>query len=402
MTACFVFARLPISKVQCSINRLETTMGDQWETCPKGPPMLSREERNPLSDWWWTVDRPMLGAILALMLSGIVLSLAASPPVAVRIGLDPFHFFSHHVMFLLPSFIVMIGVSFMSPRQIRRTALIVFAASVILIVATLLLGPEVKGSRRWITLLGLNIQASESAKPSFVVMAAWLFAESTKRPEMPATSMAIVLLLTLVSLLVMEPDFGQTMLILMVWGALFFIAGMRMVWVAGLAGAAAAGLFSAYLFVPHVAGRIKRFMNPASGDTFQVDMAMEAFWNGGWFGLGPGEGIAKRSLPDSHTDFVFAVIVIRTLTRAYSSEDMFARFAASGLAILFGVQAAINMAVNLQLIPAKGMTLPFISYGGSSIISLAYGVGMMLALTRQRPRTEVESMNAAGVSRGYA
>ncbi len=196
---------------------------------------------------------------------------------------------------------------------------------------------------------------------------------------------------------------------------------MRMIWVAGLAGAAAVGLFGAYLLVPHVAGRIKRFMNPASGDTFQVDMAMEAFWNGGWFGLGPGEGIAKRSLPDSHTDFVFAVaaeefgiilclalvslfafVVIRTLTRAYSSEDMFARFAASGLAILFGVQAAINMAVNLQLIPAKGMTLPFISYGGSSIISLAYGVGMMLALTRQRPRTEVESMNAAGVSRGYA
>ncbi len=374
--------------------------------------MLSREERNPLSDWWWTVDRPLLGAIIALMLSGIVLSLAASPAVAVRIGLDPFHFFNHHVMFLLPSFIVMIGVSFMSPRQIRRTALIVFAVSVILIVATLVLGPEVKGSRRWITLLGLNIQASESAKPSFVVVAAWLFAESTRKPEMPATSMALVLLLMLVSLLVMEPDFGQTMLILMVWGALFFIAGMRMIWVAGLAGAAAAGLFGAYLLVPHVAGRIKRFMNPASGDTFQVDTAMEAFANGSWFGLGPGEGIAKRSLPDSHTDFVFAVaaeefgivlclallalfafIVFRALSRAYSTEDMFARFAASGLAIMFGVQAAINMAVNLQLIPAKGMTLPFISYGGSSIVSLAYGVGMMLALTRLRPRSELASLS---------
>ena len=200
---------------------------------------------------------------------------------------------------------------------------------------------------------------------------------------MPATSMAMPLLLMLVSLLVMEPDFGQTMLILMVWGTLFFIAGMRMIWVAGLAGAAAAGLFGAYMFVPHVAGRIKRFMNPASGDTFQVDTAMEAFYNGGWFGLGPGEGIAKRILPDSHTDFVFAVaaeefgiilclvllalfafIVIRALMRAYN-EDMFARFAASGLAIMFGVQAAINMSVNLQLIPAKGMTLPFISYGGS-------------------------------------
>jgi cell division protein FtsW len=383
--------------------------------------MLARDQRTPFSDWWWTIDKPLLAAVIALMFGGVILSLAASPPVATRIGLDPFHFFSRHVLFLLPSFIVLITVSFLSPRQIRRAALVVFFVSIALIVMTLLIGPEVKGSRRWITLVGVNIQASESAKPAFVILAAWLFAESTRRPEMPATSMAMALLLMLVALLVMEPDFGQTMLILMVWGALFFIAGMRMIWVAGLAGAAGLGLFSAYLFVPHVAGRIKRFMNPASGDTFQVDMAMEAFWNGGWFGLGPGEGIAKRSLPDSHTDFVFAVaaeefgiilclallalfafVVIRTLSRAYATEDMFARFAASGLAILFGVQAAINMAVNLQLIPAKGMTLPFISYGGSSIISLAYGVGMMLALTRQRPRTEIESVNAAGAVQGYA
>ena len=383
--------------------------------------MLSREQRNPLSDWWWTVDRLQLAAIFALILAGIILSLAASPPVATRIGLDSFHFFNRHVMFLLPSFIVLIGVSFLSPQHIRRTALIVFALSIALIVATLLFGPEVKGSRRWITLIGVNIQASESAKPAFVVLAAWLFAESARRPEMPATSMALVLLLMLVSLLVMEPDFGQTMLILMVWGALFFIAGMRMIWVAGLAGAAGAGLFGAYLFVPHVAGRIKRFMNPASGDTFQVDTAMEAFYNGGWFGLGPGEGIAKRSLPDSHTDFVFAVageefgiilclgllglfafIVVRALMRAYSTEDMFARFAASGLAIMFGMQAAINMSVNLQLIPAKGMTLPFISYGGSSMISLAYGVGMMLALTRLRSRTEILSMGDTAERHSYA
>jgi cell division protein FtsW len=383
--------------------------------------MISREQRTPFSEWWWTVDRLQLAAIVTLMLAGIILSLAASPPVATRIGLDPFHFFNRHVLFLLPSFIVLIAVSFLSPRQIRRTALIVFAVSVVLIVTTLLIGPEVKGSRRWITLIGVNIQASESAKPAFVVLAAWLFAESARRPEMPATTMALTLLLTLVSLLVLEPDFGQTMLILMVWGSLFFIAGMRMVWVFGLAGAAGAGLFGAYLLVPHVAGRIKRFMDPASGDTFQVDTAMEAFGNGGWFGLGPGEGIAKRSLPDSHTDFVFAVgaeefgivlclaivalfafIVIRALTRAYATEDLFARFAASGLAILFGVQAAINMSVNLHLIPAKGMTLPFISYGGSSMVSLAYGVGMMLALTRLRPRTEMNSIGDANAVRGYA
>jgi cell division protein FtsW len=383
--------------------------------------MISREQRTPLSEWWWTVDRLQLAAIVTLMLAGIILSLAASPPGATRIGLDPFHFFNRHVLFLLPSFIVLIAVSFLSPRQIRRTALIVFAVSVVLIVTTLLIGPELKGSRRWITLIGVNIQASESAKPAFVVLAAWLFAESARQPEMPATTMALTLLLTLVSLLVLEPDFGQTMLILMVWGALFFIAGMRMVWVFGLAAAAGAGLFGAYLLVPHVAGRIKRFMDPASGDTFQVDTAMEAFGNGGWFGLGPGEGIAKRSLPDSHTDFVFAVgaeefgivlclavvalfafIVIRALTRAYATEDLFARFAASGLAILFGMQAAINMSVNLHLIPAKGMTLPFISYGGSSMVSLAYGVGMMLALTRLRPRTEMNSIGDANAVRGYA
>src|SRR5258707_3232484 len=274
---------------------------------PLGPPMISREQRTPLSEWWWTVDRLLLVAILALMLGGIILSLAASPPVATRIGLDPFHFFNRHVLFLLPSFIVLIGVSFLAPRQIRRAALIVFAISIILIVATLLFGPEVKGSRRWITLLGLNIQASESAKPAFVILAAWLFAESARRPEMPATSMALVVLMMLVSLLVMEPDFGQTMLILMVWGALFFIAGMRIVWVFGLAGAAAAGLFSAYLLVPHVAGRIKRFMDPASGDTFQVDTAMEAFANGGWVRVRPRGGIAQRTLPDRRTGFVFAV-----------------------------------------------------------------------------------------------
>jgi cell division protein FtsW len=420
MTGVVVAGNVAPSNVIDPLNPPVTSLRDQWaESCLLEAPMLSREERNPLSEWWWTVDRPLLGAIIALMLSGIILSLAASPPVATRIGLDPFHFFNHHVLFLAPSLIVLLGVSFLSPRQIRRSALIVFVVSVALIAATLLIGPEVKGSRRWITLLGLNIQASESAKPAFVVLAAWLFSESARRPEMPATSMALALLLTLVSMLVMEPDFGQTMLILMVWGSLFFIAGMRMIWVLGLAGAASAGLFTAYLLVPHVAGRIKRFMNPASGDTFQVDTAMEAFSNGGWFGLGPGEGIAKRSLPDSHTDFVFAVaaeefgivlclallslfafIVIRTLSRAYRNEDMFSRFAASGLAIMFGVQAAINMSVNLQLIPAKGMTLPFISYGGSSIVSLAYGVGMMLALTRLRPSTEVESIE--GAVRGLA
>ncbi|HEY0236660.1 MAG TPA: putative lipid II flippase FtsW [Afipia sp.] len=383
--------------------------------------MISREQRTPLSEWWWTVDRLLLAAIMALILAGVILSLAASPPVASRIGLDPFHFFNRHVLFLIPSIVVMIATSFLSPKHIRRSALIVFAFSVVLIVLTLMFGPEVKGARRWITLVGINIQASEAAKPAFVVLVAWLFSESARRPEMPATSMALGLLMLIVSLFVMEPDFGQTMLVLAVWGALFFIAGMRMIWVFGLIGVSAVGLFSAYVLVPHVAGRIKRFMDPASGDTFQVDLAMESFVRGGWFGQGPGEGTVKRLLPDSHTDFVFAVaaeefgiilclallalfafIVLRSLSRAYATEDLFSRFAIAGLAIMFGTQASINIAVNLHLIPAKGMTLPFISYGGSSMISLAYGIGMLLALTRQRPRVEMESIGAANAVRAFA
>lgn len=383
--------------------------------------MISREQRTPLSEWWWTIDRLLLAAIMALILAGVILSLAASPPVAARIGLDPFHFFNRHVLFLIPSIIVMIATSFLSPKHVRRSALIVFAFSIVLIVLTLMFGPEVKGAKRWITILGVNIQASEAAKPAFVVLVAWLFSESARRPEMPATSMALGLLMLVVALFVMEPDFGQTMLVLAVWGTLFFIAGMRMIWVFGLIGASAVGLFSAYLLVPHVAGRIKRFMDPASGDTFQVDLAMESFMRGGWFGQGPGEGTVKRLLPDSHTDFVFAVaaeefgiilclallalfafIVLRSLSRAYATEDLFSRFAITGLAIMFGTQAAINISVNLHLIPAKGMTLPFISYGGSSMVSLAYGIGMLLALTRQRPRVEMESIGAANAVRAFA
>jgi cell division protein FtsW len=373
--------------------------------------MIARDQRTPFGEWWWTVDRLLLAALLTLMLGGIVLSLAASPAVAVRIGLDPFHFFNRHVAFLVPSFIVLLATSLMSPRGVRRSALIVFAIGIVLMALTLVFGAEVKGSRRWISVIGISLQASEFVKPTFVILIAWLFSESARRPEMPATSIALGGLITVVALLVLEPDFGQTMLIVMVWGALFFMAGMRMIWVFGLAGAGAAGLFTAYLLVPHVAGRIRRFMDPASGDTFQVDMAMESFTRGGWFGQGPGEGTVKRILPDSHTDFVFAVaaeefgivlclallaliafIVIRSLRNAYRSDDLFTRFAAAGLAMLFGVQSAINMAVNVHLIPAKGMTLPFISYGGSSMISMAYGMGMLLALTRQRSQTEIESV----------
>jgi cell division protein FtsW len=369
--------------------------------------MVSRLERTPFAAWWWTVDRSLLAALLALMLGGIILSLAASPPVASRLGLEPFYFVNRHVLYLVPALAVLLATSFLPPRQIRRLALVVFVLSLTLIAATLHFGAEVKGARRWIVLLGVNIQPSEFLKPAFVILIAWLFGESARRPEMPANTMALALLLVAVTGLVLQPDFGQTMLVALVWSALFFLAGMRLVWVAGLGGVAAIGLASAYMLIPHVARRIERFRDPSSGDTFNIDQALESFQRGGWFGRGPGEGIVKRILPESHTDFVFAVaaeefgivlclvlvavftfIVLRALRHAMRSEDPFARFAAAGLAILFGLQSAINMAVNLHLMPAKGMTLPFISYGGSSMISLAYGMGMLLALTRERPRAE--------------
>jgi cell division protein FtsW len=367
--------------------------------------MVSRVERTPFAAWWWTVDRLMLAALGALMVGGIVLSLAASPPVAGRLGLDPFYFVNRHVLYLAPAIVVLLATSFLSPHQIRRVSLVVFVISLVLVAATIAFGAEVKGARRWIVILGVSLQPSEFLKPAFVILISWLFAESTRRPDMPANTVALGLLLLSVTVLVLQPDFGQTMLISLVWGAQFFLAGMRMVWVIGLGGAAALGLAGAYATIPHVAQRIRRFLDPSSGDTFNIDQALESFLRGGWFGRGPGEGTVKRILPESHTDFVFAVaaeefgivlclvlvalfafIVLRALRRALRTEDPFARFAAAGLAILFGLQSAINMAVNVHLIPAKGMTLPFISYGGSSMISLAYGMGMLLALTRERPR----------------
>jgi cell division protein FtsW len=367
--------------------------------------MVSRAHRTPFGEWWWTVDRLTLAAIGALMLAGVVLSLAASPPVAGRLGLDPFYFVNRHILFLFPSVAILLGVSFLSPRQIRRLSIAVFVISLIMVAATPYFGAEIKGAKRWLILFGVNIQPSEFLKPAFVILIAWLFGESAKRPDMPANAIALAMLLMVVALLVVQPDFGQTMLIVLVWSALFFMAGMRVVWVFGIAGLAGVGLTVAYFTVPHVAGRIQRFLNPGSGDTFNIDIATESFVRGGWFGRGPGEGTVKRLLPESHTDFVFAVaaeefgvalclalvalfafIVIRMLLRALRNDDPFARFAAAGLTLLFATQSAINMAVNLHLIPAKGMTLPFISYGGSSMISLAYAMGMLLALTREQPR----------------
>jgi cell division protein FtsW len=274
----------------------------------------------------------------------------------------------------------------------------------------------VKGARRWIDFAGISLQPSEFVKPAFIIVVAWLFAENTRRADIPGNLFALILLGIMVALLIAEPDFGQTMLIAIAWGALFFMAGVPWIWIAGLAAAAGGGIVAAYLALPHVAGRIDRFITPTSGDTFQIDTAMESILRGGWFGQGPGEGTVKRILPDAHTDFifavaaeefgiilcialvaVFAVVVLRGLSKSLRSDQPFVRLSAAGLIVLFGVQSLINMAVNLKLMPAKGMTLPFISYGGSSMIAVALGMGLLLALTRRRPETlRIRTRMAAG------
>jgi cell division protein FtsW len=375
--------------------------------------MVSRAERSAVGDWWWTVDRSLLAALAALMVAGLVFLMAGGPPVAERLGLSTFHFVNRQVFFLVPTLAILISVSFLSLRHVRRLALLVYAIGIVLILLAFPFGPEIKGAHRWIMLGGIGVQPSEFVKPAFVVMAAWAFSEGAQRKDMPGAMLALLLLPATIIPLILQPDFGQTMLVTVVWCGLFFIAGLHWFWVLGLGGAGLVGIVAAYEFLPHVRARIERFMDKSSGDTFQVDTAMESFSKGGWLGRGPGEGTVKRILPDAHTDFIFAVtaeefgilvclavlvlfayIVLRGLALARQSEDTFCRLAITGLVLMFGLQAAINMMVNVHLMPAKGMTLPFISYGGSSLLSLALGMGFLIALTRRRPRSEIMDRSA--------
>jgi len=379
--------------------------------------MVSRAERGALADWFWTIDRFFLAAFILLMGLGFMLSFAASPPVAERLGLDSFHFVKRHAMFLLPAIAVMFGISFMSPRQVRRAAMILLVISLAAMVLALFFGVEVKGSRRWISIGSFSIQPSEFMKPAFVIICAWLFAEHARQPEIPGNLFAIILFGIVAALLVAQPDLGQTILTAAVWGGMFFMAGMPWLWIIVLGGAAVGGLLTAYTFLPHVAGRIDKFMT-GEGDTFQMDTAREAIIRGDWFGQGPGEGTVKRIIPDSHTDFIFSVaaeefgilfcmvivmifafVVMRGLNHAFKERNDFTRFAVAGLVLQLGTQSMINIGVNLELLPAKGMTLPLISYGGSSMIAICVTAGFILALTRHRPekRASERSLFRGGI-----
>ncbi len=369
------------------------------------PHAFARTDRSKLGVWWWTTDRWLLGATAALMFLGVMLSFASSPAATARIGIDqPFHFAMRQGFYAAAAAVILLSVSMLSPKGVRRVAFFIWIAAVLSMMALPFIGHAAKGATRWIQLGPLSLQPSEFVKPSLIVLVSWMFAETQKGEGVPGVSIAVGLYALTIGLLLIQPDIGQSLLITVAFGAAFFMAGVPFGWIAGMAGLAVAGMFGAYLTFDHVRSRFTRFLSPEGSDTHQVDRAAEAIGAGGLLGRGPGEGVMKRHVPDLHTDFIysvaaeeyglifslllislFAVLTLRGLLKAMKLTEPFEQVAAAGLFVLVGQQACINVAVNLNLIPTKGMTLPFISYGGSSMLAMGLTLGMALALTRKRP-----------------
>lgn len=360
------------------------------------------------SAWSRSVDHVSVGACLALFAIGVVLAFAASPTLAARTDAAPFHFGWRHFLFGVPTFVIVLGLSFSSARWVRRIGVGVALTGLIALALLPLYGVDHgKGAVRWFSVLGTSVQPSEFLKPGLMITCAWLLSAMTARDPLVArfgTVSSCLLMAVAAALLILQPDYGQTALIAAVWGAMFFIAGAPPSLLLSLAlaviGVGAAG----YLVEPHIAARIEAFLDPTVAAGRQMQVAAEAIANGGWTGLGLGEGIEKARLPDAHTDFIiavaaeeygvglplliltlFAVVTLRAFWRLREAEDMFVRLAGAGLALLVGVQAFVNAAVAVQLLPAKGMTLPFISSGGSSMVATGLTLGLLLALTRRRP-----------------
>lgn len=365
---------------------------------------IARNDTSVLGRWWWEVDRWTLFVVIGLAGMGVMLTLFASPSVAERIGADPLLFVRKQTTLMVPAIAIMICVSLLNLRNIRRLAIGMLGMTVIMLLGTLVFGAEIKGATRWISFGGVTLQPSEFAKPAFAVVAATFFSASRLGEDIPGYTMAGGLFLILLTLLLLQPDVGQAFVLSAIWFTQFFLAGLPMLLVIVLAVLSVLALIAAYFVFPHVQSRIDRFLNPESGDNYQVERSMEAFQNGGILGQGPGEGTVKNSLPDGHADFILAVageefgllfcllivglyafVVLRGFTRILNRNDLFVVLAATGLLVQFGLQALINMASTVNLIPTKGMTLPFLSYGGSSLIALALGMGMLLAITRTRP-----------------
>jgi cell division protein FtsW len=365
--------------------------------------VVPRTDDSLLGRWWWTVDRWTLGAISTLIGVGYIMMLAASPSVAVRLGSFRDLFIVKQVFFLAVSACVVVSVSVLTPRNVKRLAIAGCILALAMTAATLVIGVDIKGARRWIALPGLAVQPSEFLKPCFAVVTAWLITEGRRSPRFPGMPVGLVIFALIVLLLKSQPDVGMLAVITAVFLLQLYIGGLNLLAVAaGLGMMGGAGIM-AYTLFDHVRLRVRGFLHPNSHDAYQVTTALQAFGNGGLFGRGPGEGRIKDILPDAHADFVYAVageeygmlvcaaivgvfafIVLRGLLRLVKEQDMFVVLSCTGLLAGFGLQAFVNMATTLALIPAKGMTLPFISYGGSSAVAVALGMGMLLALTRNR------------------
>lgn len=365
---------------------------------------IQRSDQSRFAAWWFTVDTALLSGFAALVGVGIVLSLAASPAVAAKKGLPLYHFVERHLLFAAVGSAIMFAVSLLSPTGVRRLALGVFAAALGGLIAVQVFGVELNGAKRWLSIAGFSLQPSEFIKPAAIVLFAWLFSEAVRRPDVPALPIAGLLWLLVAGLLAVQPDVGQTVLLSFTAGALYFLSGLPLIGVAVLAALGLAGLAGAYAVFPHVAARIDHyFAQGSAADNSQIARALQSFAEGGFLGRGPGEGTIKSVLPDAHTDFIFSVVaeeygavaclalvalfafvVLRALLAARREPQPFIRLAIQGLSILIAAQALINMGVNVGLLPAKGMTLPFISAGGSSLLGLSLTAGMVLALTRRR------------------
>jgi cell division protein FtsW len=367
---------------------------------------LSRTDNSLLGRWWWSVDHWTLSAIGTLIGFGYIMMLAASPAVAERIGTSRETFILKQVVFLAFAAAIVMLVSMLSPRDIRRLAIVGCVIALGLTASTMTIGMEIKGARRWISLPGMSIQPSEFLKPCFAVTAAWLLSEARKSPRFPGTLIACAICVGILMLLKSQPDIGMLAVITVVFLAQLYINGLPLVLVGGALALMGGGAVMAYTFLPHVRVRFDGFWK-GEGDHYQINTALEAFGNGGFIGRGAGEGRIKDILPDAHSDFVYAVageefgmlicvvivaifafIVMRGLLRLLREQDQYIVLACTGLVTGFGLQAFVNMASTLGLIPTKGMTLPFISYGGSSVIAVALGMGMLLGLTRRRSRDE--------------
>ncbi|MEY8830544.1 putative lipid II flippase FtsW [Sedimentitalea sp. XS_ASV28] len=361
-----------------------------------------------LPKWWRTIDKWSMSCVLILFVIGLLLGLAASPPLAARNGFEPFHYVSRQAVFGGLALIAMLLTSMMSPTVVRRLAVLGFLAAFVGLAFLPLLGTDFgKGAVRWYSLGFASVQPSEFLKPGFIVVGAWMLAASQEINGPPGTAWSFTLCVAIVLMLALQPDFGQACLVLFGWGVMYFVAGAPMILLVGMAGLVILGGTLAYSNSEHFARRIDGFLNPDVDPTTQLGYATNAIREGGLFGVGVGEGQVKWSLPDAHTDFIVAVaaeeyglvlvliiialyasIVVRSLLRLMRERDPFIRLAGTGLACIFGVQAMINMGVAVRLLPAKGMTLPFVSYGGSSLIAGGIAVGMLLAFTRTRPQGE--------------